>query len=884
TPPSGPPPPRPAGTSGRAPAPARQADLVRGIDLALSGLGSLGAAEPPTAALARLAPGEEVDLADGACLAPDGEVVWTEVVHGCLSVTTAAGTVSYGTGAWAVLTGGGRARGEPHARLRVRRTADLAAGGLLRTALPRAMSGVLRSVDRLVARREERESARIVRAEEDRRAAEREAERALRSVLGPTGAPGPVPGAPQDPDPLTAVCAAVAGALGITLAAGGADPAAGSGPRTDPVEHLARRSGFRTRTVTLSGPWWRAATGPLVGYRADSGAPVALLRHRGRYRIWDPATGRRTTVTRASANSLRRSAVMFYRPLPEGPVGMAGLLRHGLRGTGADLCRIALAGLLTVALGALVPLATGTVLAAYVPSGQRGMIVQLCAILLAASVVSGGFAVVENTALLRLEGRFEATVQAAVWDRLLRLPVRFFSGYSSGDLAQTALGVGAARAMLSGLTTAVLHSGTVLLVNLATLFWLDPAPAALALAVLAACAVGHTWAGVRQVRWQHRLLGMTNALANLVFQILKGLPKIRVAGAESRVFARWAEAFARQQAVQRRIGRCQNAVAVLGGALPALAALGLFLLVSGPARHRLPDAEFLSFNAALAVACAAAVQLASALTSALGAIPLLTRIRPILAHPPEAAEDSTQPGELTGDIEVDRLSFGYTPHAPVLEDISFRVRPGEFLAVVGSSGCGKTTLLRLLLGFERPWSGAVRYDGQDLASLDGTAVRRQCAVVLQDAGLLSGTILEAITGGHEYTLDEAWAAADLAGVAEDIRSMPMGMQTLLGDTGTLSGGQRQRLVIAHALIRDPRILFFDEATSALDNAAQRLIAENTRRLNATRVVIAHRLSTVMDADKVLVLAAGRVAESGPPRELLARPDSRFARLVRRQAL
>jgi ATP-binding cassette subfamily C protein len=262
---------------------------------------------------------------------------------------------------------------------------------------------------------------------------------------------------------------------------------------------------------------------------------------------------------------------------------------------------------------------------------------------------------------------------------------------------------------------------------------------------------------------------------------------------------------------------------------------------------------------------------------------MFEEIRPVLDATPEVRGASTRPGVLSGSVEARRLSFRYADDGPlVLDDVSFSVRPGEFVAVVGPSGCGKSTLLRLLIGFDRPVSGSVLYDGQDLGALDQSAVRRQCGVVLQHAQPFTGSILDCICGTEPYTPEEAMEAAEMAGLAEDIARMPMGLHTLVSGSGAISGGQRQRLMIAQALIRRPRILYFDEATSALDNATQRTVIESTKALNATRVVIAHRLSTVLDADRVIVMENGRVAQQGPPAQLLADTGGRLHELVRRQ--
>lgn len=255
----------------------------------------------------------------------------------------------------------------------------------------------------------------------------------------------------------------------------------------------------------------------------------------------------------------------------------------------------------------------------------------------------------------------------------------------------------------------------------------------------------------------------------------------------------------------------------------------------------------------------------------------------MLEATPEVRTASTRPGVLSGALEARRLAFRYADDGPlVLDDVSFAIEPGEFVAIVGPSGCGKSTLLRLLIGFDKPVSGSVLYDGQDLGALDQSAVRRQCGVVLQHAQPFTGSILDVICGTEPFTPEEAMAAAAMAGLAEDIQRMPMGLHTIVQGNGAISGGQRQRLMIAQALIRRPRILFFDEATSALDNETQRTVIESTRALNATRIVIAHRLSTVMDADRVVVMEDGKVAEVGAPGELLANPTGRLHELVRRQ--
>ncbi|MFF9373577.1 NHLP bacteriocin export ABC transporter permease/ATPase subunit [Streptomyces griseoluteus] len=684
-----------------------------------------------------------------------------------------------------------------------------------------------------------------------------------------------------DADAGYAACKLVAQAAGITLA----DPARGIGEseRLDPVERVALASRVRVRAVRLEGRWWRENVGPLVGHRALSGAPVALLWRRGGYVAVQPATGRETPVEKANAEEFEPRAVMFYRPLPEKRLGPLGLLRFSLGGTRNDLLNLLLAGLVTVAIGALVPVATGKVLGEYVPQARENLIAQVCLAVMLSGVVSAAFTLLENLTILRLEGRIEGSLQPAVWDRLLRLPTRFFSGRSTGELASAAMGISSIRRLLAGVGPVVAQSVTIGAMNVGLLLCYSVPMAMAAIAMLLVIGAVFTGLGLWQVRWQRRLVTLGNKLNNQAFQTLRGLPKLRVASAENYAYAAWAGEFARSRELQQKVGRIKNLSSVLGAVYLPVCTLVMFMLLAGPAKGAMSAASFLTFSTAVTMVLTSVTQLTGAFVSAVAALPLFEELRPVLDATPEVRAGSTRPGPLTGALEARRLSFRYSDDGPlVLDDVSFAVRPGEFVAVVGPSGCGKSTLLRLLIGFDKPVSGSVLYDGQDLGALDQSAVRRQCGVVLQHAQPFNGSIMDVVCGTEPYSPEEVMAAIELAGLADDVRRMPMGLHTIVAGSGAVSGGQRQRLMIAQALIRRPRILFFDEATSALDNDTQRTVIESTRKLNATRVVIAHRLSTVMDADRVVVMEDGKVIQQGTPAELLADTGGRLHELVRRQ--
>lgn len=250
-----------------------------------------------------------------------------------------------------------------------------------------------------------------------------------------------------DADASYAACKLVAEAAGIQLA----EPAQSGteSERLDPVELVAIASRVRTRAVRLDGRWWRDNVGPLVGHRALSGAPVALLWRRGGYVAVHPPTGRETPIEKANAEEFEARAVMFYRPLPERTLSPLRLLRFSMRGTGGDLASLLISGLVTVAIGALVPIATGKVLGEFVPRAQTGLIVQVCLAVMLTSVVAAAFMLLENLTILRMEGRIEATLQPAVWDRLLRLPTKFFTERSTGELASAAMGISSIRRLMA---------------------------------------------------------------------------------------------------------------------------------------------------------------------------------------------------------------------------------------------------------------------------------------------------------------------------------------------------------------------------------------------------------------------------------------------------
>lgn len=365
--------------------------------------------------------------------------------------------------------------------------------------------------------------------------------------------------------------------------------------------------------------------------------------------------------------------------------------------------------------------------------------------------------------------------------------------------------------------------------------------------------------------------------------MIGGITKFRVAGAEVRAFYRWAERFSeqRQFVYKRRI--LGNWLTTFHDVFPLLASMIIFYALTA-GHSQLSPGEFIGFNAAFISFTLSMSSLAESIIGSYIVIPLYQRAKPILDTLPEYDETKITPVPLRGSIEMDHISFRYKEDGPlVLKDISLQIKEGDYVALVGTSGCGKSTLLRILLGFEKPETGNIYYDGQDLEKVDIRSIRKQLGVVLQNGQLMSGNIFTNIVGANPYlTIDDAWAAARMAGIEEDIQAMPMGMHTMISEgASTISGGQKQRLMIARAIVNQPKILFFDEATSALDNRTQAIVSQSLDRMKVTRIVIAHRLSTIINCNMIIVMDQGRIVESGTYDELMSNSGV-FANLVHRQ--
>ncbi|AFY58608.1 NHLM bacteriocin system ABC transporter, ATP-binding protein [Rivularia sp. PCC 7116] len=663
----------------------------------------------------------------------------------------------------------------------------------------------------------------------------------------------------------------------------------------EPIEAIARASRIRMRRVILTPNWWKKDAGPLIGYVGEEKRPVALLpASSGNYDIFDPKICKRIPLEKFIENEeLEPVAYMFYRSLPEKASKAIELIKFAVRGRLKDLAVVIIAGVIGTLLGMLTPQATSIIIDKAIPDADRGLLVQISFGLLAASFGTAVFQLTQSFASLRLESSSDATTQAAVWDKLLTLRMSFFRAYSIGDLQSRVSAISQMRQYLSSSTLQTIFTSFFSLLNLALLFYYNSRLALVAIGVAVVSIIITSISGIITRRKLRPLEEIQGDISGLMVQLIGGVSKLRISGAENRAFAHWSKKYTKQLKLMLSSQLIEDLVGLFNILIPTIASIIIFALSANlmfGANTQNPQASppltagtFLAFNSAFGTFMGGVVGLSNTIISILEVIVLWGRAKPILIATSEIDLSKADPGKLTGTVELEHISFRYREDGPlILNDVNIKAAEGEFIAFVGPSGSGKSTIIRLLLGFDTPEVGTVYYDGQDLSGLDISAVRRQLGVVLQNGRISSASIFENISGGALITMDEAWEAARMAGFAEDIEGMPMGMHTVISEGGTnLSGGQRQRLLIARSLVLKPKILIFDEATSALDNRTQAIVSESLDQLQVTRIVIAHRLSTIRNADRIYVIEAGRVMQQGNF-EQLSQQEGLFASLMARQ--
>ncbi|MDQ1306907.1 MAG: hypothetical protein QG671_2739 [Actinomycetota bacterium] len=651
----------------------------------------------------------------------------------------------------------------------------------------------------------------------------------------------------------------------------------------DPLGYTLRKAGLAYRPVTLTPGWQRRTRTPLLAWRPTGQTVeyVVLSPRRSGFSMQGPND--LSPQPLAGVGEPGSTAVEIASPLP-GDVSdgrrLAQLAFTGSRS--ARLVVVACAGA-TAVLGLLTPYLTGVVLTAAQLGEADALLGTTAMVLLAAAFAATSFTIVQTLTVWRISQLAMRRVQSAVWQHLLTLPATFFREHTVGDLTTRVMATAQLQAAVSPSAVSAMMAAVFASVNLVVMYALSVPLAIGATAVLLASWVVVGFGARQSARFAEEINNSTREANAWLVQVLSAVSKIRLSGAERRFVAMAADRFRDQAATRSRAalsaGRTTTYQVVAGALVPALF---MVIIAANWNSGRISAADYAAFSAAFGGAFVSLNALAVVSRSLATIVPTLRQLEPILAAAPERAEDAVPLlGELQGDLEFRHVWFRYTDDAPwVLRDVSFHIPAGSFTAFVGYSGGGKSTVLRLLLGMETPTQGQVLVDGQDLATVDLVDFRERCGAVLQGSAINHGSILDNIRAGSLTPVAAVWAAAEAAAMADDIRAMPMGMNTVI-DPATISGGEQQRLLLARAIARKPGVLFLDEATSALDNVTQSRVATALGALGCTRIAVAHRFSTIHEADRILLLRVGEIASSGTFAELTA-TDEYFARMAARQ--
>lgn len=659
---------------------------------------------------------------------------------------------------------------------------------------------------------------------------------------------------------------------------------------TNQLYAIAQSSKIRVRKIILRGTWWKEENGHLLAFYKEDKRPVALIQNKSNsYLLKDVSTGEEQKVDYEIAEGLEPISYMFFYGFNDAMTSLKKIAKFASQGIKKDSKYLMLAAFAGSLIGLLVPILSGIMFDDVIPDADKSLHFEVFAIMLMLGLVTAGLQLVQGVLQLRVETKSSINMQAGVMDHLLRLPVTFYKKYSAGDLTNRALSINAIRQILSSTVMTAVLSGTFSFVNLVLLFYYESSLAWIGVGLAVFAVVFMTIIGWFKLKYDRQISDIQGDLQGFLFEFLSGISKIRITGGEKRVFTLWAGKFSKLKQLGFNSGSYQNFVEIFNSSYPLFTSIFFIAFIYYTASHAstvgtmITVGAFMAFISAFNQFLRDCLKMSIALITSLNIITLYERVKPILEETPESSEQSTDPGELVGEIEMNSVSFRYHQEQPlVLKEVSFKIKPGEMVAFVGTSGSGKSTIMRLLLGFEEPEVGSIYYDGDAFDSMNKDLVRRQIGVVLQNGALMSGSIYKNIVGNSELTLEDAWEAARMAGMEEDIKQMPMELHTVISEgAGTFSGGQRQRLMIARAIVHKPRLLFMDEATSALDNRTQNIVSESLDKLQATRIVIAHRLSTVKNADRIYVLDKGAIVESGTYEDLMEK-NGVFTSLAKRQ--
>ncbi len=651
------------------------------------------------------------------------------------------------------------------------------------------------------------------------------------------------------------------------------------------LEYLMRPYGIMRRNIRLDDGWYKDAVGAMLGVKKDDKSVVALLPDKiSGYRYFDRTLGKSVRIGRRNESLFENEAIAFYKPFPLTRMGIGSLAKYICEQISiSDIVMLCAAMLVVTLVGMITPRMNETLFSSVLASKNGRALIGAGIYLLAATVSGLLFGIVRTLINLRINTKLDINVEAAAMMRMLSLPADFFKEYNSGELANR---LGYINSLCNQLVSIVLSttlSSLFSLMYIGQIIYFAPGLVMPAMTITLLTLAVTISSVLLQMRITKQQMLLSSKESGVTYALISGIQKIRLSGSEKRAFGRWGKAYASQAQLLYNPPLLLKVSSVITTGISLVGSMVIYYYAISTG---VSVAQYYAFNSAFGMVSGAFMSLAGIISSIALIRPSLEMAKPLLETVPEIAEDKEVITSLKGGIELNNITFRYNENMPdVIDNLSLKINPGQYVAIVGRTGCGKSTLMRLMLGFETPQKGAIYYDGRDLKRIDLKSLRQKIGAVMQNGKLFTGDIYSNIVITAPWlTVDDAWAAAKIAGLEDDIRNMPMGMNTMIAEgQGGISGGQKQRLMIARAVAPKPRILMFDEATSALDNITQRQVCQSLDQMKCTRIVIAHRLSTIKQCDRIIVIEGGKIIEDGTYEELIAAKGF-FADLVSRQQL